>query len=227
MVTVEPAPTPCRSSSTTTGRGSVAFRAARASASPRPGGTPRVRRRPVAGPALRPGRGSGRPLLPLRPSDPTDITPAPRSADPSRLAGRPRWPDRPGPRHRTRRGASVRIVLADDLPAVRRASRCCVGRPRPRRGGHPFTGPCAPRPSPSTEADLVIMDLAFQDSNGIDAIKQVREAIPGLHRRRPLRIARCPEQGRGRHGGGRRRVPPQGSAGRGDLRRSGPDRRRP
>lgn len=78
-----------------------------------------------------------------------------------------------------RRDKAIRVVLADDQPEVRRALMTYLGRDgRFEVVGEAGDGQEAVALVASERPDVVIMDLAMPNMNGLQATKDIRERSP-------------------------------------------------
>ena len=73
---------------------------------------------------------------------------------------------------------SVRILLVDDYPDfLESAARFLSTVPQVDLVGHAFSGPEAIQQSRRLRPDLVLMDLAMPDMNGLEATRQIKAQI--------------------------------------------------
>jgi DNA-binding NarL/FixJ family response regulator len=81
----------------------------------------------------------------------------------------------------TMSGESVRVVVADDHPAIREGLRVLLASaPGIEVVGQASTGVEAIRLADELQPDVVIMDLHMPELNGIEATRRIRDASPHI-----------------------------------------------
>ena len=112
-----------------------------------------------------PGEGSTFTFV-LPPAAETDAAPPPAPAAETPAAAPPREP--------------LRVLVADDHPAVRRGAAAWLGRqPRFRVVAEAATGEEAVEKARELAPDLVLMDLRLPGIDGIEATRRIAAAVPG------------------------------------------------
>ena len=75
----------------------------------------------------------------------------------------------------------IRVLLVDDHELMRQGLRSILERERDVEVvGEAESGRAAVELARSLEPDVVVMDVAMKDSNGIEATRQLRSALPNL-----------------------------------------------
>lgn len=74
---------------------------------------------------------------------------------------------------------SCRILIADDHEIVRRGLRSILTTPECEVVGEAVTGREAVEHARELKPDLVVMDIAMPDLNGLDATRQILRELPG------------------------------------------------
>lgn len=75
---------------------------------------------------------------------------------------------------------AIRIVVADDHTLIRRGIVSLLGaEPDMEVVGEASSGPEAVRQAQATAADVVLMDIAMPDGNGLDATRDIGRQSPG------------------------------------------------
>ncbi len=76
---------------------------------------------------------------------------------------------------------SIRIVLADDQPFVRKGLRYIIdSQPDMEVVGEAADGDEAVAAALRTSPDMVILDIQMPGSNGISATKEIVQSLPGV-----------------------------------------------